>query len=324
MRDIDPSLLVTRTHYDGWAEWGRTWWVPFDPRLRSVGPHERIAWLHSDTDLVNSCALIDLVEPNTGRRWLALDGFSKWTGRGLLDVHGKMQRDTWFRLHCIVVHREHQEQVFHSLKNQLYLDDRSLPKADLSIDFYLGEYLWRPDIDHSDPRESPLSQHSRPPREYPTTATYTCEIGGYDYSIDHTIRVELPAPWLANSMGPRMESGRSPVFVDSDGQNTFMDPSVLEPGPPAALIDRNAFLRVLNRLNLAAIWVIAGQKGAFGGRGATMGFGGCMNHTALYRLEGDGFCRSYYQKWDLPDLDQLETMFGTSNVPPGIPTRTRS
>ena len=53
LRDIDPSLLITRTHHDGWAKWGRTWWVPFDPQLRSVGPHERIAWLHSDTDLVN-------------------------------------------------------------------------------------------------------------------------------------------------------------------------------------------------------------------------------------------------------------------------------
>ena len=324
LRDMDPSFLVTRTHYDGWAEWGRTWWVRFDPRLRPVEPHERIAWLHSDTDLVNSSALIDLVNPKTGRRWLALDGFAKWTDRGVRDGHREMQRDTWFRLRCIVVNREHEEQVFHSLKNRLYLDDRSLPKADFPIDFYLGEYSWHPDIDHSDPRESPPSRHSRTHREYPTTATYTCERGEYDYSIDRTIRVELPAPWLADSMVLRMQSGRSPVFVDSDGQNTFMDPSVLEPGPPAALVDRSAFLRVLDQLDLAAIWVIAGQKGVYGGRGAPMGFGGCLNHTALYRLEGDGFSRSFYKKWDLPHRDQLESMFGTSNVPPGIPTRTRS
>ena len=324
LRDIDPSLLVTRTHYDGWAEWGRTWWVPFGPRLRPVEPHERIAWLHSDTDLVNSSALIDLVDPKTGRRWLALDGFAGWTDRGVQDGHREMQRDTWFRLRCIVVHREHEEQVFRSLENRLYLEHGSLPKADFPIDFYLGEYSWHPDIDQLDPRESPPGRHPRPPCEYPTTATYTCERGEYDYSIDDTIRVEMPAPWLADSMGLRMRSGRLPVFVDSDEQNRFMDPSVLEPGPPAALVDRNAFLRVLDQLNLAAIWVIAGQKGAYGGRGATMGFGGCMNHTALYRLEGGGFCRSLHQKLDLPDRDQLESMFGTSNVPPGIPTRTRS
>ena len=323
LRDMDPSLLVTRTHYDGWAEWGRTWWVPFDPRLRPVEPHERIAWLRSDTDLVNSSALIELVDPKTGRRWLALDGFAKWTDRGVRDGHREMQRDTWFRLRCIVVNREHEEQAFHSLKNRLYLDDRSLPKADIPIDFYLGEISWHPDMDQSDPRESPPSRHSRPHREYPTTATYTCERGKYDYSIDRTIRVEIPVPWLADSMRLRMQSGRSPVFVDSDGQNTFMDPSVLEPGPPAALVDRNAFLRVLDQLDLAAIWVIAGQKGAYGGRGAAMGFGGCLNHTALYRLEGDGLSRSLYKKWDLPHQDQLESMFGTSNVPPGIPTRTR-
>src|SRR5208282_1128324 len=29
LRDIDPSLLSTETHYDGWGQWGKTWWVPF-------------------------------------------------------------------------------------------------------------------------------------------------------------------------------------------------------------------------------------------------------------------------------------------------------
>ena len=43
LRDIDPSLLTSKTHYDGWAEWGKTWWVPFDPQLRTMGPHERLA-----------------------------------------------------------------------------------------------------------------------------------------------------------------------------------------------------------------------------------------------------------------------------------------
>ena len=73
---------------------------------------------------------------------------------------------------------------------------------------------------------------------YPTVATYTREKSGHDCSIDRTIQVELPAPWLADQMGLRMKGGHSPVFVDSDGRTMFMDPSVLEPGPSAALVDR--------------------------------------------------------------------------------------
>ena len=43
LRDIDPSFLTTQTHYDGWGEWGRTWWVPLNPQFRAMAPHERFA-----------------------------------------------------------------------------------------------------------------------------------------------------------------------------------------------------------------------------------------------------------------------------------------
>ena len=324
LRDIDPSLLIARTHHDGWKEWERTWWVPFDPQLRPVGPHERIAWLHGEADLLNSSDLIDLVAPNTGRKWLALEGFSKWTGWGMGDGHREMQRDTWFRLRCFVVPRAHEEQIVNSLKNRLHLDGRSLPYIELPLQFYLGEYPWHPDVVGLDQQEWPFPPESPLATVYPAVATYTREKSGYDYSVDRNIQVEVPAPWLADQMALRMKGGHSPVFVDSDGQTIFMDPSVLEPGPSAALVDRDAFLLALEQRELAAIWVIAGEKSAYGGPSAATGFGGRLNHTAIYRLGGDGFSRCYHQEWNHPGQEQLETMFRPDNVPPGVTTKTRS
>ena len=324
LRDIDPSLLITRTHHDGWKEWSRTWWVPFDPQLRPVGPHERIAWLHSETDLLNSTALIDIVAPSTGRRWLALDGFSKWTGWGMLDGHREMQRDTWFRLRCFVVPRAHEEQIANSLKNQLHLDGRLLPHMEVDFQFYLGEYPWHPDIVGLEQQEWSLAPDSPLAPVYPAVATYTREKSGYDYSIDRTIHIEVPAPWLADQMALRMKGGHSPVFVDSGGRTKFMDPSILEPGPSAALVDRDAFLLALEQRDLAAIWVIAGEKSAYGGPSAGMGFGGRLNHTAIYRLAGDGFSRCYHQEWNDPGQEQLETMFRPDKAPAGVTTKPRS
>ena len=324
LRDIDPSLLVTCTHHDGWKEWGRTWWVPFDPQLRPVGPHERIAWLHSETDLLNSSALIDLAAPGTGRKWLALEGFSDWKGRGMLDGHRELQRDTWFRLRCFVVPRAHEEQVVNSLKDELHLDGRSLPHMDVPFRCYLGEYPWHPAIVGLEQRKWSLAPDSPRVPVYPTVATYTREKSGYDYSIDRTIQVELPAPWLADQMALRMKGGHSPVFVDPGGRTMFMDPSVLEPGPSAALVDRAAFLLALEERDLAAIWVIAGEKSAYGGPSAGRGFGGRLKHTAIYRLEDDGFSRCYHEAWSHPDQEQLETMFRPEKVPSGLTTKTRS
>ena len=322
LRDIDPSLLTSKTHYDGWAEWGKTWWVPFDPQLRTMGSHERLAWLESEGDIINDSTLIDLCNPKTGRRWLALSGFSKWNGFGVRDGRKKIQRDMWFRLTCIVVHRNNQAKMVKSLRNEILTSPSSFPEFGLhSRYFYLGEYSWHPEIGEFDQWSSHDDWQAFAVPIRPTVASYVCESGGYDRSVDQTIKVEMPAPWLAEEMGLRLSSGRSLAFVNSDGRDIFYDPSVAVAGPAAALVDRDAFLRMLDRQNLSAIWVIAGEKSAYDGRLGGMGFGGRLLHTTIYHLDGDGFSRHLYTDRIHPTADQLEEFFGEDPVPPGIETR---
>ena len=323
MRDIDPSFLATQTHYDGWREWDKTWWVPFDPQLRAIVPHERLAWLESDSDIINDCALIDLHNPKTSRRWLALSGFSHWNGFGIRDGRKELQRDTWFRITCIVVHREDQAKMIESLRGKTLTSPSSFPRVEFHSGYsYLGEYHWHPEIGGYDRW---ISQHNW--RKFavpirPTVASYICESGGYDYSIDRTVSVQVPALWLSKSMGIQLSSGRSLIFVNSDGKETFYDPSVVEPGPAAALVDRDSFLRTLGKQGLSAIWVIAGEKSAYGGGQMGSGFGGRLRHTAIYRLDGDDFTRCLYTEPIHPTAGQLQKLFGEEPVPSGIVTRT--
>ena len=89
----------------------------------------------------------------------------------------------------------------------------------------------------------------------------------------------------------------------------FYDPSVVEAGPAAALVDRDAFLQMLGREDLSAIWVVAGEKSAYGGRDAGLGFGGRQLHTAIYQLDGDGFTRHFHKDWAHPSKRQLAEFF---------------
>ncbi|MBU4317058.1 MAG: ATP-binding protein [Proteobacteria bacterium] len=311
IRDIDPSLLTTETHYDGWAEWGRTWWVPFNPELRAVSPHERRAWLESDSDIINDASLIDLRNPKTGRRWLQLSGFAHWRGLGVCDGSKEFQRETWFRLNCIVVRRADQTALVDFLRNQTLTDPHSLPKIELHGEFYLGEYPWHPELLDIDRWSSPENGwRSMPVPTRATVATYTCERGNYDFSIDRTVSIEIPAPWLALAMELRLSSGRSPVYVDTSGREVFYDPSVVERGPAAALVDRDAFLQLLGREGLSAVWVIAGEKSAYGGRDIGLRFGGRLLHTAIYQVVGDGFSRHFHRDWTHPSKAQLAEFFG--------------
>jgi hypothetical protein len=289
LRDIDPSLLVTETRYGGWGQWDRTWWVPVNPALRAIEPLENLAWLEADSDIVNDVSLIDLRNPKTSRRWLALSGFSQWLGHGLHDGREELQRETWFRVRCIVVSRSDRAALVDGLRNKILTSPDTLPKINLLGDFYLGEYPWHPEL--GDVGQWSSLAESRRSTSVPvraTVASYTCERGGYDHSIDRTVSFEIPAPWLSKAMGLRLASGRRPIFVDTTGRDTFFDPSVLEPGPPAALVDRDAFVQMLAREGLSAIWVIAGEKSIFTHADGPSGPSRFL-HTAIYQLNGDDF-----------------------------------
>ena len=322
LRDIDPSLLTTQTHYDGWGEFGRTWWVPFDPNFRAMSPHERLAWLESDSDIINESTLIDLRNPNTGRRWLALSGFSNWSVYGRRGGEKEFQRDTWFRLTCIVVKRKNQTKMIESIRDKILTSPDSFPQIELySGNFHLGEYHWRPEIGEFDRWSSHDDWRPFAVPIRPTVASYMCEKGNYDCSIDKTIGINMPAPWLLKNMGLRMSSGRSLIFLNSDGQDAFYDPSVVEPGPAASLVDRDLFLQTLDLQHFSAIWIIAGEKNAYGGSELGSGFGGCLRHTAIYHLDGDRFTRYSHTDRLHPTSNQLEEFFGDAPVPSGIATR---
>jgi len=307
-RDIDPSLLITGTHYDGWAEWGKTWWVPFEVHFRSQSPHERLSWLESESDIINDDLLIDLQNPKTGRKWLALSGFARWSGHGIYKGKKEYQRETWSRLSCVVVHRSDLSSLIGSLKGRILTDPHLLPTLEFwSHDYYLGEFPWHPNMKGIGQWISPEDRwQSSPVPTRATIATYSCEKSGYDYSLDKTVSVEIPAPWLAETMGLRLASGHSPIYIDSSDKKIFFDPSVVEAGPSAALVDRDAFLQMLDQEDLAAIWVVAGEKSAYGGSDSGMGFGGRLLHTAVYTLDSDGFTRNYYSEMNPPSDEQLE------------------
>jgi hypothetical protein len=107
-----------------------------------------------------------------------------------------------------------------------------------------------------------------------------------------------------------LANGRQLIYVDSDGRTIFFDPSVSEPGPQAALVDREAFLSALDREGLSAFWVIAGEKGVFGGRRTGDGFGGRLVHTYVYQLSAEAFICHRHVTEELPTAEQLEMLFG--------------
>lgn len=69
---------------------------------------------------------------------------------------------------------------------------------------------------------------------------------------------------------------------------------------------------MLDREGLAAIWVVASERGVFGGKDTYRGFGGRNSHTGIYTLGTDGFARSMHFVRQKPSAEQLEGLLGVA------------
>ena len=311
LRNIDPSLLISETSDDGWRQWNATWWVPVAPRLKPVSAESRLAWLETAEDLINDSRLIDVTDPKTGRRWLVLAGFSSWSQYRAVDGEREMERDTWFRLKCLVVRNQDLGSLLSRIRKRRLTADHDLPEFESSVGC-LGEYDWHasfgdvPDWIEWDP-DYPRT-HSVSVRTVVTD--YTASQGGYDHSVTQTMHAYMPARWLKQGLSLRLSNGRRVTYVNDEGEVLFFDPSVSMPGPHAALVDREAFMTLLEREQLTAVWVISGEKGAFGGRAWGHGFGGRHVHTYTYVLDSNGFKVRRYTEWDRPNAEQLREFLG--------------
>lgn len=279
--------------------------------LRPVPPDERIAWLETTDDELNDEALITVTDPE-GRSWLVLDAHAAWRQRSEDDEDPALERETWYRVDCLVVRKDDEEALWSGLSNRTFVDPYSLPRREDLRKFFLGEYPWHPAVEADDGWMTGWGRSELTvPVRRPATK-YFAERSGYDHSLDDNVSVRLPAPWLMDGLGARLVRGDQPRYVDDSGRVVFFDPSAFTRGPDAALVDRDRFLELLAREGLSAVWIIAGEKNAYG-RGKhslDMTYGGRRLHTGLYRLGPAGLVRTHYVERERPSPDQLAAFLG--------------
>jgi hypothetical protein len=310
LRDVDPSLLSSMTRDNGWTDWKEpTWWMPIAPKLKPIPAEDRLLWRDSPDDIINGQARIEVAEPG-GRRWLTLHVSPLWNQWAVINGNRTVERQTWGRVNCVVVTKSDQAKLVEALRNRCLTDPHALPKLEFyGGHTYLGEYPWHPSLSDREDWIAPSdTSYGFPVPVRATVAEYTCEHGNYDYSIDETIVLQLPAPWLLDALALRMSDGRKLTYVDSSGTVRFFDPSLDLPGPRAALVDRDPFLSMLEREGLAAVWVVAGEKGVYGSGNAA--FGGRYVFSSVYSLENGTFSRHDHVKHEYPSREQLKAMLG--------------
>lgn len=301
-RNIDPSMLISKTNDDGWTEHPAVWWSPKALKLPYLNRQEQRIWLETEKDQMNDETLLDVIEPENNRRWLVLKSFKKFSTPYDAGPH----IDSWCRIWCVVVHKSSLNGFVKAVSQHTLIDPQALPAVTTLRYAFLGEYPWHPACESDEDWTSLDQYYGCDEKLLPTVAEYSTESGGYDRSLDGNLRVYLPAPWLIQKLGLHLIDGRKVHYANETGQVLFKDPSVHEAGPSSALVDRAAFLTMLEMENLAPVWIIAGEKGAYGEN--ERDFVGRRVHSCVYTLDGNSaiYCASKTIRHERPSEANTE------------------
>lgn len=301
-REMDPSILITRTMERDTSRQPATWWSPHAPRWREDPPQARIAWMRDDSrDIPDVLEQLDVTDPD-GRRWLVLDIGSTRNQSVVDNGESVFLRMTWHTVHSLLVARGNADSLVRKLtSSERERDDP--PEIEFPWHAYLGEYPWHPSYDqlHGD-----WELGTSKIEVFSTIANRYVERSGHNYSIKESFNLSIPSPRLVRGIGLRLAEGRSLAFCDAGGTVQFKDPSAEASGRSAALVDRAALAALLERDGLELIWIFRGEKSAHGGRPHRGGWGGQLEYWGIYRFDGTSISGQLQFERREPNSLQLE------------------
>ena len=279
-RNLDPSLLVDKSCCDGWKQYPAVWWSPQSLKLKQLSRAQQALWLENDNEQLNSSALLEVTESDSGQQWLVLKSFKHYS----VSNDSGLNSDSWCRITCVVLKNEELDSFIAKVSKHTLIDPSALPKLGDFYSCFIGEYPWHPSYALDDDWDKLSTGYGFVGQVMPMVAEYNAESGNYDHSVTEGVGVHLPAPWLMRKLGLRLVDGRRLYFANAHGQVLFKDPSIYEEGPGAALVDKAVFVDLMQRENLSPVWVIAGEKGAYGERNND--YVGRREHSFIYVLDG--------------------------------------
>ena len=311
---MDPSLFASPPHEDDDLRSDSTWWMPKRINLPPISPHARLEWLDSADDIVDDASLLSVIEPSSKRTWLVLDEYKRWNQWGLREGERTLDRYTVFEISCVLVHAKDRAKLVRALSGKIIYGTHHLPEIDKTSEGYVGEYPWHPMFREMSSWVPSSEMRPTSVEVQPTVTDYQASRSGHDFSIAESFGFNVPGPGLLDGLKLHLSCGCELTYADGNNKVIFRDPSVREPGPRAALVDREAFLAFLARESLEAVWIITADKEVHGGKKHQEGFGGSRTFTSIYWLTKTGFKKQTFEKHEKPTKEQLTKLFNEIGV----------
>jgi hypothetical protein len=292
-RDIDPGLLATAgpPHREG-----AVWWLPVEYDFAASASLTDAEWTTAGGDVPSTERLLQPITRADGGEWQLLEGYPTWSAstRGEGGEQFKPYRHVWTQIRGYLVKRKSADRVFKWMARQDLTGRWMLEGAEFH-EGYVGEYPWGILFTiHPDRWHGRGENKKAPARLLPV-----CNSVSASYEEDafqkESIKVRVPARVFFQGERQLSWDGLS-GYRDAAGRLLFLDPSVMEPGSPALLMDRDYLLDFLHRRDMCIVWGAVGEKIYISGQGSPR-----LEFSRAHLLDKSGTLRSSALKFQHPD-----------------------
>jgi len=255
-RDTDPSIVQQISRSSAIAN---SWWQPVPYDFAKVAALSDADWTADHEDMPDSTRLIGEHVGRGGRKWLTLEEYPDWTSKSPDSINGEPYRHIWMHIRSYLVPREKADACWRWFKRQQFFGGWMLEGPEFN-DGFIGEYPWAtsfqlyPDRWHSRGQGNKYTiQHGL----IPTTASI---IASYEYDAyqDGSIIYHVPTRIFFESES--LIWNRVNGYSLEDGRDRFLDPSIMERGPRALLVDMEYLQEFLQKNHMSIVWAILGEK----------------------------------------------------------------
>ncbi|MDL2319781.1 ATP-binding protein [Alistipes sp. OttesenSCG-928-B03] len=301
VRDIDPSLLISKTPENDTDEEEQIWW---NIKQELNWEQDIFEWVSSNLDLPSVPELLTL-EDNNKDQWLLIEGHLDWNEPRQLgqDRYDNPHKLLWYQIRSYMISKKDFSKYKKWATKQNFMG-RWMPEATSVYEVFSREYYWSPAYVDTCSYQESYEVEDRKSGELiceakPTVMDFMWE-EEFDYSKEDKIIFLKPSKFLFE--GLKMEYGDiEGVWVDKNKIPICISTSAISKSKPRLLIRKAPLMEYMENNGLIFSWTLIGEKQIVGGRRDDL-YG-----NANYRpIELSGF---YY-------VDQTNKITGNITVKP--------